>query len=116
MKAKIISIQKKQITTKEGKKFDQIEIKADVIVNDKGEVKTYTNSMSYDHALKYFKFAARRTEDVIGEDVEVVLARRQYTSKEGQSKTYTFIKFLNFLDNENKPIIMPRSNQDKIEF
>ena len=115
MKGILRKIEKKEFKTREGKKFAKIEFTCDVIVDDKGTIKTRRGSYSEEFARKYFKFCGVETKDVIGQDVECVLAKRAYTDGEGNERIVEFIRFLNLLDKDGKAIVMPKE-ENSIDF
>ena len=99
-----------------GKKFKKLDFTVDVLVNaEKGEVKTRSGSMSEDYAKRYFAFCNTTTTEQIGKEVEVVLAKRQY-EKDGEKRTIEYVKFLNILDEDGKPIIMYNEETASIGF
>lgn len=117
MKARIKKIMKKDCTTADGKKFSVLDIVCDVVVNDKGEIKVLKASMSMDYAKRYFNYCGISTKDAIGKTVEVVTAKKEFIGNDGSNRIYNYIKFLNFLNEENQPIIMPKKDDsDSIGF
>lgn len=116
MKATITKIMKKECTTTDGKKFSVIDIKCDVVINDKGDVRSLTSSMSMDYAKKYFNYCNVTSKQAIGMTVSVVAAKKVFKTKDDEERTYNYIKFLNFLDSEGNPIIMPKDNDENIGF
>lgn len=116
MKAKLKKIERKEYKTKDGKqKFSKIEFTCDVQVDAKGTVKTLKGSYSEEFARKYFEYCNVKTKDLIGETVEVVLAKRSYSNEKGEDRTVTFIKFLNVLK-DGKPVIMPKAEGEELDF
>ena len=113
LKAKLIKIEKKELKTKDGRKFTKIEFTCDVVLNDKGEVKTYKGDYSEDYARKYFAYCNTTTRDVIGKEVDVSIAKRSY-QHEGETRYVTFIKWLNLLDENGNVIRMPSENSSEV--
>lgn len=98
MDGKIIRIEKVERNSKENKKTIHFITTCD-IVDDNGEVRR----LKWDVTEKYFKSYAKfcgytSTKEMIGAKVSVIIARREYEDKEGVLKRYTFIKYLNFVD------------------
>lgn len=55
---------------------------------------------------KYFEHCGVKTKDTIGTPCEISLVKEQYTTKDGEQRQVTKIKYFNLLDENNKPIIM----------
>lgn len=110
MKATIKKISQKNIKTTTGKQFSKFVIECDVVMNDKGEIRSYRSEMSMEYAKKYFTYCEVGSKDLIGRPCEVTLRKRAYTTADGEDRTITEIKYLNLLDHEGKPIIMPSEN------
>ena len=106
MKGIIKKIEKKDYKTSQGKSFSKIVITCDVEVNDIGDIKTLKATYSPDFAKKYFEYCKISSKQAINKDVNVVVAKKNYEDNNGNSKTYSYIKFLNFLDEDGEPIIM----------
>lgn len=99
-----------------GKKFKKLDFTVDVLVDPKkGEVKTRSGSMSEDYARRYFAYCNTTTAETIGKTVNVVLAKRQY-EVDGEKRTIEYVKYLNLLDENGNPIIMPKSDASEIGF
>lgn len=111
MKAKLIKIEKKELKTKDGKKFTKVEFTCDVVLNDKGDIKTYKGAYSEEFARKYFAYCNVKTKDLVGKQVDVSLAKRSYEHN-GETKTISYIKFLNCLNENGEPIFLPKENTD----
>lgn len=115
MKATIKKIELKEFTAKRGenagKKFKKLVITCDVRVDDKGVIKTYKASLSEAYAKKYFEFCGKKTRDVIGEECEVSLQKREYTDGEGLKRQLTEIRFFNLLNEDGQAIIMPKDEE-----
>lgn len=116
MKATIKKIAQKNIKTQTGKQFTKFVIECDVQVNDKGEIRTYRSEMSMDYAKRYFNFCGVSSKDLIGKECEVTLRKRAYTANDGTPRTITEIKYLNLLNDEGCPIIMPSEGDAKADF
>lgn len=101
---------------KSGAKFNLVEFKCDVKVNDKGDVKTLKGSYGEEFARKYFTYCGVKTKNLIGKEVEVVVAKRSY-EKDGEQRVISYIKYLNVLDAEGKAIYLPKEDTDnEIDF
>ena len=116
MKGIVRKFELKEIKTKDNKKFKKLEFTCDVMLNDKGDIKTLKGDMSEEYARKYFAFCKKTTKDVLGEEVEVNTAKRSYINSDGEQRIYTYIKYLNLLDEEGKPIIMLKDDAEEIDF
>ena len=99
-----------------GNKFKKFEFTCDVVVDDKGNIKTMKGSYSEDFARKYFEYCNVKTKDLIGKKVQCITAKKKYENDKGEEKTVNFIRFLNVLDNEGNPIIMPKDTQQEMDF
>ena len=111
MKAILREVKLVECKNSTGAKFRLVEFKADVKINDKGDVKTLKGSYGEEFAQKYFTYCRVKTKDLIGKEVEVVVAKRSY-EKDGESRVVSYIKYLNVLDKEGKPIYLPKDNED----
>lgn len=112
MRAKIIRIEKVDRTAQKGdnkgKKFTRYIVTCDV-VNQQKDVKRLKWDTSDTYMLKYLNYCGIKSiKDIIGEEVSVVVARRMYEDEEGVEKTYTYIKFLNLIDENGEIVIMPK--------
>lgn len=116
MLGKLRKIERKECKTKDGKKFNKIVFECDIKINDKGDIKTLRGAYSEDYAKKYFAYCNVKTKDVIGQEVECVNAKRSYTNAEGLERIINYIKFMNLLDKDGKPIIMPSETSSELEF
>lgn len=106
MKGILTHLELKEFTNKEkGNKFNRLCFTVDVEKENK-DIITLKGNMSEDYARKYFAHCNLKTKDAIGKTVDVVTARRKYVA-ENEERTYTYIKYLNFVDENGKPIIMP---------
>lgn len=102
---------------RKGQKFNVIDFECEVLVDaNKGEVKTRKGSMSEDYAKRYFAYCNTTTEEALNKPVDVVLAKRKYENKDGEERTIEFIKFMNLLNEDGSPIIMPKPDAEKIGF
>lgn len=116
MKAIIKNIAKKTITTKDGRKFDKIVISADVVINDKnGEVRTYKSEMSVDYAKRYFAFCGLSSKELPGRECDVTLRKREFQTKEGETRYVTEIKYLNMIGADGLPVIMKNKTEESAE-
>lgn len=95
--------------------FQVLDIFADV-VNDKNEVRTYRGQMGAEYAKKYFAYCGVTTKATIGTQCEISLVKEQYTTKDGEQRQVTKIKYFNLLDENNKPIIMYKNKVDELDF
>ena len=114
MKAILKKIELKELKTKDGKKFNKVEFTCDVKMNDKGEIKTYKGSYGEQYARDYFAYCGVKTKDVVGKEVDVTLAKREFESN-GETHTINYIKFLNVLNEEGQPILM-KKEKTEIDF
>ena len=114
MKAILKKIELKEFKTKKKKKFNKVEFTCDVKVNDKGDIKTYKGSYNEQFARDYFAFCGVKTKDLVGKEVDVALAKREYESN-GETKVINYIKFLNVLNEEKQPIFM-KKDKTEIDF
>lgn len=97
-----------------GKKFSKIVISCDV-TDEKNDVVTLKASLTPDYAKKYFGYCKVSSRELVGKEVDVVVSRRSFKDDEGIEKTFRYIKFVNCLDENGKPIIMPKEDSDKVE-
>ena len=95
--------------------FQVLDIFVDV-VNDKNEVRTYRGQMGAEYAKKYFAYCGVTTKATIGQPCEISLVKEQYTTKDGEQRQVTKIKYFNLLDENNKPIIMYKNKVDELDF
>ena len=116
MKGIIKKFELKQFESKDGKKFKKLIATVDVKLNDRGDIKTVKGSFSEDYARKYFKYCGVTTKDLVGQDVDVSLAKRLYTDDEGNERQVTYAKFINVLDENGYSIIMPKDDATTIDF
>lgn len=116
MKAIIRKVELKHIATREGKKFDKIEITCDVIV-DETTIRTRKASMGVDYAKKYFAHCGLTSADLPGMVCEVTLKKRPYTDKNtGELRCIEEIRYLNMLDEDGKSIIMRKEPDADMPF
>lgn len=114
MKGILKRFELKKCETKAFGVIEKLVYECDVKQSD-GDVKRYKGEMWLESARKYFEFAGRTTKTALGEEVEVILARKEY-EKDGESRTYTYIKYLNFLDKNGEPIIMRKNKVTELDF
>ena len=112
MKGVLKEIKKIDLKSKNGQKFSKIEFTCDVKVNDKGDIKTLKGNYGEDFAKKYFGFCNVKTKDLIGKDVECILAKREW-EKDGVRRITTYIKYLNVLDENGKVILLPKEETNE---
>lgn len=102
-----------EIVKKDKTKFKKLNYEVDVVIDtEKKEVKTYKGDMSIDYAKEYVEFCineindekVKKLKDFVGKEVDVTLAKRMYTNKDGEERVYNYIKFLNFIDKDGNPI------------
>lgn len=102
-----------EIVKKDKTKFKKLNYEVDVIIDpEKKEIKTYKGDMSIDYAKDYIEFCVneindekvKKLKDFVGKEVDVILAKRMYTNKDGEERVYNYIKFLNFIDKDGNPI------------
>lgn len=116
MKGILRKVEVKEYKTREGKKFRKFEFTCDVIVDDKGTIKTRSGSYSEDFARKYFAYCGVQTKDLLGKEVGCVLAKRSYVNGNGEERIVEFIRFLNVLDKDGNSIVMPKEDGISIDF
>lgn len=110
-------IELRECQTKDKKqKFKIVEFTCDVKVDDKGNIKTLKGSYSEEFAKKYFSYCDVKTKDLIGKDVECVTAKREWENDKGEKRIVTFIRFMNVLDKDGNPIIMPKEGTEELDF
>ena len=110
MKGTLKKIELKEFTNKtKGNKFTKVIVTVDC-EKQNGDIVTLKGDMSPEYAKKYFAYCDKTTKESIGEEVEVVTARRKYVA-EGVEKVYTYIKYMNFMK-DGKPVIMPSEKKD----
>lgn len=114
MKGIIKKIEKREFKTKEGKKFCKIITTCDII-DEKGLVRTLKNDMNEEYAKRYYEFCGLTTRDAIGKEVECVIWKKTYR-KEDETRYYSFIKYLNFLDEKGAPKIMRGEDNLELDF
>lgn len=114
MKGILKSVELVEYTNKEkGNKFKKLNFTCDC-ENAKGDIITLKGSYSEEYARKYFAYCNLKTKDAIGKEVEVVTARKKIVFEDGE-RVYTYIKFMNFLDKDGKPIIMKKEESESKE-
>ena len=117
MKGTLKKIELKTYSTKDNKRsFSKVEFTCDVQIDDKGSIKTLKGSYSEDFARKYFAFCNVKTKDLIGQQVDCVISKRAYENDKGEERIVNFIRFLNVLDANGKPIVMPKDSQETLDF
>lgn len=116
MKGILKEVKRIECKTKEGKKFSLIEFKADVTVNDKGDVKTLRGSYGEEFARKYFTYCGTKTKDLIGKPVDCVIAKKSIEKEDGTTLTISYIKYLNVIGEDGKPIYLPKEDNADIDF
>lgn len=116
MLGKVKKIELKEFKTREGKKFKKVEITCDVTIDDKGAIKTLRCSYSEEFARRYLSYCNTTTKDLIGKEVECVVAKRKYENDKGEEKVVSFIRFVNILDEGGKAIIMPKDDVQDLDF
>lgn len=109
----------KKVEVKEYKgeksKFKKFVFTCDVEVNSKGEIRTLKGSYNYDFAKRYFEYCGVKTKDAIGKEVSVSIGKRAFEDSEGNNRVYTYIKYMNLLDNNGEAIIMKKEDDDNSE-
>lgn len=118
MKGILKSVELKEFEAKDTKKkFKKLVFKVDVLMNDKDKsVKTYTGSYGEQFARDYFAFCNVKTKDLIGKEVGVVLAKKQMTTAEGETRVIQYVKYLNVLDAEGKEIVYNKDTKQELDF
>lgn len=112
MIGKLNKIELKEFKTKDGKKsFQKYAFECDVIINEKNDVKTLRGDYSVDLFNNYIEKVIttinndkiKTLKDLIGKKVYVVVDKRAYFLDE-EIRTYSYIKYLKFLDFNNNII------------
>lgn len=103
------------ITNVEGKdygKFMKVLITCDIITdikkyNETGKSPLITKIYygNKDFTRDYFNQVGLTSESAIGKTVQVVIQKETFKNKEGELVTNSMIKYLNFIDENNNPII-----------
>ena len=115
MKAIIRQVSMKQVQCKDGRKFDKVVIRCDV-VKDEDRVFTRTAEMSVDYAKKYFAHCGFSSADLPGRVCEVTLQKRMFKDANGVDRVIESIKYLNMLDEEGNPIILRKEQDTSMPF
>ena len=105
MLGKLAKVEFKTYETKQGKKFQTMVFWVDV-VDEKNEVRCYRGSMGIEYAKKYFEHCGKSSVSAIGCDVDVTLRKRMYTDEDGEVRTVTEVKYMNFLDDSGKKVFL----------
>lgn len=111
MEAILKRIELKEYQTRDGRKFKKVEFECDV-EDSNHLIKTLKGSYSEEFARKYFEFCGVKTKDIIGKQVDCVVSKKAYENGNGEKRIYQFIRFLNLLDSDGKPIRMPREDSN----
>ena len=115
MKAIIRQVSLKNVNTKDGRKFDKIVIKCDV-VKEEDRVFTRNAEMSVDYAKRYFSLCGYSSADLPGKVCDVTLQKRIFKDANGVDRVIESIKYLNMLDDEGNPIIMRKEADPSMPF
>lgn len=114
MKGILKKIELKEFTkSSNNQKFKRVQVTVDV-ENEHGDIRTLKGTMSEDYAKRYFKFCGETTKTALGKPVEVVTARKKFVV-ENAERIYTYIKFMNFVNDKGEPIIMPKDDAAAVE-
>lgn len=117
MKGILKKIELKECVTKDKKsKFRRVEFVCDIKVDVKGNIKTLRGSYSEEFAKKYFGYCGVKTKDLIGKEVECITGKREYENDKGEKRVIQFVKFMNVLDADGNPIIMPKEDVKELDF
>ena len=114
MKGILKRVEVKEYTTRKetgAKTFKKFEFVCDVEMSDH-TIKTLKGSYGLDFAQRYFEYCGVKTKDLIGKEVECILAKRAFENEKGEKRTISFIRYINVLDKDNKPIIMSDKKQE----
>ena len=115
MKAIIRNVFLKTVACKDGRKFEKIAIKCDV-VKDEDHVYSRTAEMSVDYAKKYFALCGYTSAELPGKVCEVTLQKRIFKDANGVDRVIESIKYLNMLDENGEPIIMRKEVDNSMPF
>lgn len=116
MRAILKTVTFKDCVTKDNKKFKVVNYTVDVTNEDTNEVKTYRGSMSCDYGKKYFEKCGYTSKSAIGCVVDVTLRKRAYTTKEGEQRVVTEVKYMNFIDTNGEKIFLDDKNNEDTAF
>lgn len=115
MKGILKKVELKEYKTQEGKKFKKVEFEVDVIIKD-GMVKTLKGNYSETFARDYFSKAETKLKDLVGKEVGVVIAKKNFTGNDGLQHIYEYVKFINVLDKDGNPIVFKNETNEDIDF
>lgn len=115
MKGILKKVELKEYKTKEGKKFKKVLFQVDV-EKENGDVKTLKGDYSETFARDYFGKCDIKLKDLMGKEVGVVIAKRNFTGNDGLKHIYEYIKYINVLDQEGKPIIFKDDTTEEVDF
>lgn len=115
MKGILKKVELKEYKTKEGKKFKKFNFEVDVNYKDE-EVKTLKGSYGEQFAREYFTKCNIKVKELIGKEVGVVLAKKFIEREDGSKYSYEYIKFLNVLDENGKPVVFKKEENGEIDF
>ena len=115
MKGILKKVELKEFKKEDGKKFKKVEFEVDVIIKD-GVVKTLKGNYSETYARDYFTKAGTKLKDLVGKEVGVVLAKKNFTGNDGLQHIYEYVKFINVLDKDGNPIVFKNETKVDIDF
>lgn len=115
MKGILKKVELKEYKKSDGKKFKKVEFIVDVIIKD-GEVRTLKGNYSETFARDYFSQVGTKLKDLVGKEVGVVTAKKNFQGNDGLQHVYEYIKFINVLDEKGSPIIIKKDTSEDIDF
>lgn len=115
MKAIIRQVSMKTVNCKDGRTFNKIAIRCDV-VKEEDKVFSRTAEMSVDYAKKYFAHCGLSSSDLPGKVCDVTLQKRMFKDANGNDRVIESIKYLNMLDEDGKPIILRKEADSSMPF
>jgi len=103
-KAAILEVYLSDYSTKDGRKFSKIEFE----VVAEGNRQPIKGNMSVDYAKKYFGMCGVKGSELKGRECFVVIRDEGYFAKDGTPRKVKRVKYLNLIDENGAPIIMPK--------
>ena len=82
----------------------------------KGDVKTLRGSYGEEFAKKYFTYCGTKTKDLIGKEVDCVVAKKSIDKEDGTTITVSYIKYMNVIGADGKPIYLPKEDNTELDF
>lgn len=109
---KNVEVKKDGVKYKKGDLVNFVRVKVEC-VNDNGEVKIYKGTIGFDYFKDYLQYCGVKSKELMGKEVNVVTKRVRYTDPVTKEYIYSNeVKFLNVLNEEGKPILMPSKDSN----